>query len=123
MATNSNTKFAAELSKYTNDHYCTLAEVKDKLARDGVAVVQNALTADELTTARQLKWKMLSELSSGTMKESDPKTWDFLFNLYPLHSMLIQHWGVGHSELAWHVRQAPGVADVPSTLNYKPTHT
>ncbi len=115
MATNrnnNNQKFAAELPKYTTDHYCPLAEVKDKLARDGVAVVRNALTPDELTQARQLKWKMLSELSSGTMKESDPKTWDFLFKLYPLHSMLIQHWGVGHSELAWHIRQAPGVADV-----------
>lgn len=111
-ANRNNTKYASELVKYTSDHYCTLAEVRDKLARDGVAVVRGVMTADEITEARQLKWKMLGELSKGTMKESDTTSWSFLYDLYPLHSMLIQHWGVGHSELAWHVRQSPGVSEV-----------
>ena len=89
-----NPTFKAELVKYT-EHYCTLDEVREKLARDGVAVVRGVLTPDELTRARarDLKWKMMHELSAGRMTPTNPQSWGFLYDLYPLHSMLIQHWG------------------------------
>lgn len=111
----SKNKYREELPKYT-EHYCTLDEVRDKLARDGVAVVRGALTPDEIVVARDLKWKMLRELSAGRMTPQNPQSWSFLYDLYPLHSMLIQHWGVGQSELAWHVRQASGVSAVFSKI-------
>lgn len=113
--TQSKTKFRGELLKYT-EHYCELENVRDKLARDGVAVIRGVLTPDEITQARDLKWKMMHELSNGKMTSTNPQSWGFLYELHPLHSMLIQHWGVSQSELAWHIRQAPGVAPVFSKI-------
>ena len=42
--------------------------------------------------------------------ESDCKS------LFGLHSMLIQHWGIGHSQFNWDLRQNPKVVDIFSKI-------
>jgi hypothetical protein len=44
------------------------------------------------------KWEM-------PINRNDKNSWREFYKLYPIHSMLIQHWGVGHSQAYWYVRQ------------------
>jgi hypothetical protein len=34
------------------------------------------------------------------------------YKLYPMHSMLVQHWGVGHAQVSWDVRQNEKIVDI-----------
>jgi hypothetical protein len=64
-------------------------------------------------------WSTLAQLTKdfpAPIDKNDHDTWRGLYDLFPLHSMLIQHHGIGHSSLAWNVRGNPKVIDVYKTL-------
>jgi ectoine hydroxylase-related dioxygenase (phytanoyl-CoA dioxygenase family) len=50
-------------------------------------------------------------------KQNNPKTWESFYKLMPLHSMLIQHWGVGHAQVSWDIRQNPKIVEIYSKLH------
>lgn len=56
-------------------------------------------------------WKQFESLTKGALTQ-DPSTWRFLYDLFPLHSMLLQHWSVGHMQWVWDIRQNPAVVNV-----------
>ena len=39
-------------------------------------------------------------------------SWSEFYKLYPMHSMLVQHWGVGHAQVSWDVRQNEKIVDI-----------
>ena len=41
------------------EYYCSVDEVKEYVAENGVAVVADVLTKEELEIAREAMWKML----------------------------------------------------------------
>ena len=43
---------------------------------------------------------------------NNKETYKQILNLYPSHKMLLQHWKVGHSKLAWNVRKNPKVINI-----------
>ena len=47
-----------------------------------------------------------------SIDRNNNKTWKEFWKLYPNHSMLIQHWGVGHSQVTWDLRQNPKIVDI-----------
>lgn len=111
------------MDRYTEE-YCTLDEVVEKIKKDGIAVVANVISAAKLKEYRKELWSMFGEMTKNLenpIKKDDQKSWRTIYDFFPLHSMLIQHWGIGHSKLAWDLRQEPKVIKTFSKLwNTKP---
>lgn len=87
---------------------CTITNVKQMLDEYGVAVIPNVLTQQECEQSINEIWNDLSELTKNMdcpLKKNDTSTWKTLHELYPLHSMLIQYFGIGHAQSVWNVRQ------------------
>jgi ectoine hydroxylase-related dioxygenase (phytanoyl-CoA dioxygenase family) len=94
----------------------TLENVKKTLNTYGVATLPNILSEDECIALRTAMWSEVSYVTKGRFNIDDPKTWREFYNFYPLHSMLIQHWSLGHSLPVWDVRQNERVAEVFAKL-------
>ena len=60
-------------------------------------------------------WNYLEEITSNfetPIDRNDEKTYKQLLELFPLHSMLIQHWSIGHAQFLWNLRQNKKVIKV-----------
>lgn len=82
------------------------------LQNDGIEVVENVLDADEIVILREKMWEWLNYKTKNLDKpvvEDKTDTYASLFQLYPKHGMLFQHWDFGHNPLSWHVRQNENV--------------
>lgn len=96
--------------------------VRARLERFGVAIVPGVLTGPECDAMVSGVWSFLEHISSAWQNMSvpitrdNPLSWRGLSNLYPMHSMLLQHWGIGHSEFMWAIRQNPAVLNIFSTI-------
>ena len=85
--------------------------IPNELETNGVCVIP-IFNQEECNLMIQDMWKMLADLTKTMqvpISEHDKKTWKTLYDLFPKHAMLLQHWGVGHSQFAWNVRQHPKV--------------
>ena len=97
----------------------TLENLKETLNTYGVATIPNVLNHEELETHRAELWTLLNKLTENMEKpitQEDPSSWKSYFNLIPKKGMLLQNFGIGHSQLAWNIRQNPKVATVFSQL-------
>lgn len=100
-------------------YICTLENVKDTLEKYGVAVIENVLSIEECDSIKEKAWKELNKLTSRLKKPidiNDSESWKSLYELFPIHSMLIQHYSVGHMQWCWDVRQNENVVNVFSKL-------
>lgn len=91
----------------------TLEELPETLRKHGVAVLPSVFTQDELAEMETHLWDMLRTLtakSDAPIARDKPATWESYQSLAPMHGMLMQDHGVGHSRLAWFARQHPAVA-------------
>ena len=62
---------------------------------------------------------MLNHLTQNLdypINKNDSNSYKTLFELYPLHSIMIQHWSVGHAQFVWDVCSNPKVIDIYSRL-------
>jgi hypothetical protein len=95
----------------------TLRAVLDKY---GVAIIPNVLNAEEIAQFNSKGSEMLRNLTAnfpgGPVTFEKEESWRKFFELMPLHSMLMQHFGVGHSQHLWDVRQNPNVAGIFAKL-------
>lgn len=94
---------------------CEPDQVKNMLDKYGAAVVPNIIQPDQCEIFRNEQWKLVEKLLSEeipTFSKNDTSTWKSFQKLMPLHKMMIKHWGVGHSQLAWDLRQTPEIVDV-----------
>ncbi|VVU94296.1 hypothetical protein CPAV1605_16 [seawater metagenome] len=97
------------------EHYVELENIHQKLKNDGVAVIKNVLNQSELEEAKSNMWATLNTLTTNLEKpiqKTNPSTWRTFYSLYPIHSMLVQHWSIGHSQYVWDVRQNQKVVNV-----------
>lgn len=94
---------------------CSLEDLKQHLARDGVATVPNVLTAAECERLRNDIWDGIHHITKGRFDINDESTWSSFYDLMPLHSMLLQR-HVGHMQPVWDIRQHAKVKEVFSTL-------
>lgn len=84
----------------------------DRVKRDGVVVIPGVLGDVDCQRMREGCWDMISHLTSRMptpFDHSNPDTWSTYYNLMPLHSMMLQYWGVGHAQWVWDVRTNPAV--------------
>jgi hypothetical protein len=93
--------------------------VKKVLKKYGVAIVPGVLTSQECKNMFDGSWSYFEHISQGwnrPIARNDKSTWRGFYDLYPLHSMLVQHWQVGHPQSTWDVRQNPKVVKVFSDI-------
>ncbi len=96
-----------------------LTHLKETLSIYGVAIIPNILDEDECESMMNGAWDFLEHISSKwevPLSQDDETTWSGFANLCALHSMLIQHHGVGQAQFLWDVRQNPKVIKVFETL-------
>ena len=109
-----------DLPKYTSEYLASTKEDIDTMLENyGVAIVPNVLSETECKHLEDGMWTMLEQLTSPfdkPIKRDDATSWKSLVKLYPMHSMLIQHWKVGHSQPVWDVRQNPNVIQTFANL-------
>ena len=109
---------------YDNEKYLTTPDkLKETIEKYGVAIIPNVLNKEEINRMRSGMWEYLEHISQKfetPMNRDEPKTWVEYIKLYPKHSMLLQNYGVGHSQFVWDIRQNEKVVDIYSKLWGKP---
>lgn len=73
----------------------------DHLREHGYVIVPNVLNATECQRMQDGFWEFWQ--ARGVTR--DPSTWKNLYNYFPNHGMLIQHYGFGHCQAIWDVRE------------------
>lgn len=109
------------MEKYTDctKYYATLDNVNDVLNKYGVAIIPSLLDKNEIKAFRNGGWDYLEHITKKfkiPINRNDSKTWRQFYKLYPLHSMLVQHWQIGHAQFNWDLRQNKKILDVFSKL-------
>nr|WRJ69668.1 2OG-Fe(II) oxygenase superfamily [Oceanusvirus sp.] len=92
--------------------YTTVEGADAALRRDGVAVIPGLLSKSEIERLRAEMFGVLGRVTAHCSKpitEDDPASWRSLHELYPMHSMLLQHWQLGQSQPVWDIRQTDSV--------------
>src|SRR5574344_1004379 len=82
------------------------------LEKDGVQVVQNIITTEEIKKLQNMMWEWLKFKTKHLLNpvvKNRPETYRSMFELLPKHGMLFQHWDFGHNPLSWYLRQHPKV--------------
>ena len=104
------------MSYYEFEKYIATSEnVKNVLDTYGVAIIPNILDEEECQAMNNGIWDTLEHLTGNwttPINRTNPDSWREMKYLYPKHSMLIQNWGIGHSQHIWDVRQNPKVVEV-----------
>lgn len=105
---------------YEFNKYCaTMESANQVLEKYGVAIIPGLLDESETQRMRDGMWNYLEHITrkfSVPMDRGNPTTWKVFKTLYPSHSMLLQHWGVGHSQMLWDLRQNPKIYNIFAKL-------
>jgi len=100
-----------EYEKYV----CTKETLKETIQTYGVAIIPKVLDEKECHNIVNGIWDFLEFItkeSDTPLDRKNPKTWREFYKLFPLHSMLLQHHGVGHAQVSWDVRQNRKIVDI-----------
>jgi hypothetical protein len=79
---------------------CSLKNCKDYVFENGVAVVPDVLSQEEVKKARGKMFILLTEMlknSEKPFKWNETDTWVSYFELIPLYGMLLHYFKVGQS--------------------------
>ena len=110
------------MANYIYDRYvCTKETLKETLQKYGAAIIPYVLTHNECEEMVSGMWDFFEHLTQDwagvktnkkPIKRNDKSTWREFYKLYPNHAMLIQHWGVGHAQVSWDLRQKEKIAEI-----------
>ena len=96
-------------SEYESVKYFTsIEELKHTLDTFGVAIIPNVLNDVECDDAYEKMWGYFEHISQKwerPMRKDDVSSYRSFWNLFPIHSMLVQHWNAGHAQYVWDIRQ------------------
>jgi len=108
------------LEDYEHDKYVTTVEnLVHTLDKYGVAIIDNVLDNKECKTMLNGFWGFLSHISQTwkvPIEKNNPKSWSGFSSLLPMHSMLLQHHGIGQAQFIWDIRQNQKIIDIFSEL-------
>ena len=100
-----------EFEKYV----CTKETLKQTIGNYGVAIIPCVLDENECNNMVNKIWDFFEYITQKweiPINRNDKNSWREFYKLYPIHSMLIQHWGVGHSQACWDVRQNIKIVEI-----------
>ncbi len=104
-----------EFEKYV----ATPATLRATLEKYGVVIIPSVLTDAECDKMVTGMWDTLEHLTKNfdtPIDRDDDSTWRSFYELLPLHSMLIQHWGIGHAQYIWNLRSHPAILKIWKTF-------
>lgn len=108
------------MSQYEYEKYITTKEkLKETLSEFGVAIIPNVINEQEIENMKKGMWEYLEHITKKfptPISRNQPESWKELYKLYPIHSMLLQHWGIGHAQFLWDLRQNEKILDIWSHL-------
>ena len=106
--------------EYEFEKYVTTKEnLKETLAKYGVAIIPSVLNAEECSNIVDGQWNFFEHITKDwaiPIDRNNEASWRGFYSLYPKHAMLIQNYGVGHAQVCWDARQNPKIVDVFSNL-------
>lgn len=100
-------------------YYANIETVMEVLEEYGVAIIPSILSEYECEKMFEGFWDFFEKISENwdqPINRDNEESWRGLYSLYPLHSMLIQYWGIGHAQVSWNLREHPGIVDVFSRI-------
>lgn len=100
-----------EFEKYV----CSKETLKETVQKFGVAIIPNVLDSNECNMMVSKIWDFLEHITQKwetSINRHDVNTYREFYKLYPLHSMLLQYWNVGHSQASWDVRQNIKIVEI-----------
>jgi ectoine hydroxylase-related dioxygenase (phytanoyl-CoA dioxygenase family) len=109
--------------EYTKYICNTTDEINQSLDNYGVAIVPSVLDETECLNLFNSIFDDLVYLTKNTeypIIKENTETWKNYRKLFPLRSMLIQHWKIGHLQSVWDVRQNPKIVDIFSNIYSQP---
>lgn len=86
-------------------YLATKENYKEVLDKYGVCVIPNILTEYECIAYRNCLWNDINFLTKKRFNIDDINSWYNFYDLFPIHSMLIQHFSIAHSQTVWNIRQ------------------
>ena len=98
-----------------NKYNTTQDNILKTLNKYGVAIIPSLLNETEINNMNNGMWDYLEYITSNfdsPINRNNKATWKSFYSLYPMHSMLIQHWSIGHAQHVWDLRQNPKVVDI-----------
>ncbi len=103
-------------SQYEFDTYiCTKESLQNTIELYGVAIIPSVLDESECDAMVSGVWDFFEHITKdweSPINRTNKDTWREFYKLYPMHSMLIQHWGVGHMQSSWNVRQNVKIVEI-----------
>ena len=97
----------------------TLDNIDSFLEEHGVAVIPGILSTTEIDSMQNGMWNILEQVTEKfdiPINRHLESTWVEFFKLYPLHSMMLQHYSIGHHQEVWNVRQNEQICNVFSKI-------
>jgi ectoine hydroxylase-related dioxygenase (phytanoyl-CoA dioxygenase family) len=105
---------------YEFEKYITSKDnVLETIEKYGVAIIPNVLSQEENQAMIDGMWDTLEFLTANfqhPIKRNEPKSFSSIRLLRPLHSMLFQHWSIGHAQFIWDLRQNQKIVDIFSKI-------
>jgi hypothetical protein len=96
-------------------YVCTKDTVRKTLNTYGVAIIPNVLDQDECQSMIDGFWDFFEHITQKwktPLNRDDKKTWREFYKLFPIHSMLVQHFSVGHIQALWNLRQNIKIVEI-----------
>ena len=113
-------KSLIQMSDYEYEKYkCSPDSIKETLDKYGVAIIPEVLDENECSKMLDEIWTYFEYITKNwetPITRNNSKSWREIYSLLPLHSMLFQHWNIGHSQACWNVRQNPKILDIYSNF-------
>lgn len=110
------TESKTQVGIYEYEKYITTPEkFEETLNNFGVAIIPKVIDEKKCKETISKKWDYFEHISQTwetPINRNDKKSWKGFWNLYPSHSMLHQHFGVGHIQASWDLRQDPNIVNI-----------
>lgn len=108
------------MHEYECDRYiCTTDTLKETLNVYGVAIIPNVIDAGEIDAMNTGVWDYLEHITQTCdipIQRDDINSWNTFYKLFVKHSMLMQHFGIGHAQYIWNLRQNPKIIKIFAKL-------
>ena len=88
-----------------------LEQMMNDLREHGYAIMPSVLDETECNQLENGFWNFWGHLTDGKIRQDDQKSWKEIYNFFPNHGMLIQHFSIGHMQEIWDLRTHPIVLD------------
>ena len=102
-------------NQYEYEKYvCSKETLKQMITEYGIAIIPNVLDENECVNMVNGISDFLEYITQEfdiPLNRHDTGSWREFYKLYPLHSMLLQHFGVGHAQVSWDIRQNIKIED------------